>query len=122
VTYYRNGVQYQDLPPKEPAPLRIPSLSVLLINYQPLPHRNYTTEWESPRFDLGKKLAELNKLYNTGIRYKAEIFDVFDTKFRIFQNTCRKIGISVEYQHQAFTFILEGKAYEFYYSRILGLG
>ena len=55
-------------------------------------HRNLYLGTEMPIrypvFDLGKKLAELHKLYDSSMRYKAEMFDVFDTKLMIFNDTC----------------------------------
>ena len=70
-------------------------------------------------FDLSKKLADLAKLYDSSMKYKAEIYDVFDNKFVIFQDCCQKIGIGDAYMHLAFSIMLDGKARDYYYRRIL---
>lgn len=72
--------------------------------------------------DLGKRLGELNKQYTDDMRYKAALFDVFDIKFRIFEDVCYKTGIPEDLWHHAFSTMLAGRAKDFYYQRILRQG
>jgi len=61
----------------------------------------------------------LNKLYDDKIRYKAKTFDVFESKFRIFYDSCYKVGILPAYQYYAFSIIFADRAKDYYYRRIL---
>jgi hypothetical protein len=63
-----------------------------------------------PVFDLSRKLADLAKLYDSSMKYKAELYDVFDSKFIIFRDCCQKVGIGEVYMNKAFSLMLDGKA------------
>jgi hypothetical protein len=53
----------------------------------------------TPAFDLSKKLADLSKMYDSKMKWRADTFDVFDNKFKIFKDLCQKVGIPRAYMN-----------------------
>jgi hypothetical protein len=47
---------------------------------------------------------------------------VLDSKFIIFRDCCQKVGIGAAYMNKAFSLMLDGKAREYYYRRIIADG
>lgn len=74
----------------------------------------------SPAADTSRKLANLTKLVTEEMKFGGEIYDIFNTKLRIFDDCCRKIDLPLAQYHEAFSIMLKGKASTFYYDRIAG--
>jgi ligand-binding SRPBCC domain-containing protein len=70
-------------------------------------------------FDLSKKLSDISKMYEPRLKWKAAFLDVFDDKLKIFADICQKVGLPPENWNKAFSFMLDGKAHDYYYRCIL---
>ncbi|RKF76456.1 hypothetical protein GcM1_227070 [Golovinomyces cichoracearum] len=65
------------------------------------------------------RLGFLEKYYNDKEkRYGGELYDILDTKLRIFNELCRKAGISKEYFHIAFSSMLKRRAQDYFFDSI----
>jgi hypothetical protein len=65
-----------------------------------------------------KLLTDLAKLYTDEKRYGGELYDVLDSKLRIFQDSCRKVGITKAQCADAFSIMLRGRAATYYYDKL----
>ena len=70
--------------------------------------------------NLSRSLTDLTKLYNDDKRFGGELYDIFDSKFKIFCDDCAKIGLPNQYWHRAFSTMLKGRAAMYYYDRMAG--
>jgi len=68
-------------------------------------------------------LTELTKLYSDQEKkYSRELYNILNTKLRIFYDCCQKIGLEPEQYHNVYSIILRGHASTFYYDRLAGKG
>ena len=68
-------------------------------------------------------LTELAKLYSDQEKkFGGELYDVLNSKLRIFYNCCQKVGIESNQYHNAYSIMLKGRASTFYYNRLAGKG
>ncbi len=67
-----------------------------------------------------KMLTDLAKLYTDERRYGGDLYDVLDSKLRIFQDSCRKVGIEEGQYADAFSIMLKSRAATFYYDKLIG--
>ena len=65
-------------------------------------------------------LTDLTKLYNDDKRFGGELYDIFDSKYKIFCDDCTKIGLPDHKWHKAFSTMLKGRAAMYYYDRMVG--
>ncbi|KAI1003158.1 hypothetical protein K3495_g5047 [Podosphaera aphanis] len=56
--------------------------------------------------------------YDDNKKYGGELYDSLDTKLKIFQDYCTKVGIHETQYHHAFSTMLKGRAIDFYYETI----
>ena len=52
------------------------------------------------------------------MKYGGEEYDILDQKLQVFYDCCKKIGISKDYYHAAFSTMLKGRASNFYYDKL----
>ena len=69
-----------------------------------------------------RPLTELTKLYNEDKKFGGELYDVLNSKLRIFYDSCKKAGIREDRYADAFSIMLKGRAAEFYYDKLAGSG
>jgi hypothetical protein len=70
--------------------------------------------------NTSRLLTDLTKLYNDDKRFGGELYDIFDSKYKIFCDDCTKIGLP-EYQWpKALSTMLKGRAAIYYYDRMAG--
>ncbi|HEY2455482.1 MAG TPA: hypothetical protein VGI71_23255 [Scandinavium sp.] len=65
-------------------------------------------------------LTDLTKLYNDDKRFGGELYDIFDSKYKIFCDDCTKIGLPEYEWHKSFSTMLKGRAAMYYYDRMAG--
>ncbi|KAI0992517.1 hypothetical protein K3495_g15668, partial [Podosphaera aphanis] len=66
-----------------------------------------------------REVTNLFKLYyDDNKKYGGELYDSLDTKLKIFQDCCTKVGIHETQYHHAFSTMLKGRAIDFYYETI----
>ena len=59
------------------------------------------------------------KIYNDNEKkFSKEMYDILDTKLRIFYDCYAKIGMANTQYYNAFSIILKGRAVTFYYDRL----
>jgi hypothetical protein len=76
-----------------------------------------------PLGNIAKMLTELTKLYSDQEKkYSGELYDILNTKLRIFYDCCQKIGLEPEQYHNAYSIMLRECASTFYYNRLVGKG
>lgn len=76
-----------------------------------------------PYGSISKMLTELAKLYSDSEKkFGGEIYDILNTKLRIFYDYCQKIGIGADQYASAYSIMLKGRAADFYYDRLVGKG
>ncbi|KAF2185682.1 hypothetical protein K469DRAFT_526945, partial [Zopfia rhizophila CBS 207.26] len=103
-----SGQQFQ-LPPRLPILPRISS--------EPNPEVYETGLYES---HLTREIINVGKFYNNNptIQFGGEPFDFLDTKLPIFYDNCTRCALPVYSWHMAFSFMLKGKARQYYYDNL----
>src|SRR4051794_31349573 len=57
-----------------------------------------------------KALTDLSKLYNSeALKFSGEMYDILDTKLKIFREMCCKANVQPYYYHEAFSTMLKGR-------------
>ena len=70
-----------------------------------------------------KMLTELTKLYSDQEKkFGGELYDILNSKLRIFYDCCQKVGLEPDQYHNAYSVMLKGRASTFYYDRLAGKG
>ena len=88
----------------------------------PLPQPKLQQSLEIDR-SISKQITELTKLYSDPERkFSGELYDILNSKLRIFYDCCRKVGLGPNDYHDAFSIMLKGRASTFYYDRLAGKG
>jgi hypothetical protein len=64
-----------------------------------------------------KKITDLAKLYNDNMRYDGEMY-ILNMKLAIFYDCCRKVGLTSDQYHNAYSVMLKGRASVFYYDKL----
>jgi hypothetical protein len=68
-----------------------------------------------------KEITSLMKIYtNEDKKYGGELYDILDTKLKIFYDYCNKAGLRAYQYHYAYSAMLKGRAESFYYDHIQG--
>ena len=63
------------------------------------------------------------KIYNNDKKkFTEEIYDILNTKLRVFYNYCVKIGLLDIQYYNAFSVMFKGRATTFYYNNLSGKG
>ena len=66
-------------------------------------------------------LTELTKLYSDhDKKFGRELYDILNSKLRIFYDYCQKAGLGPDQYHDAYSIMLKGRAAAFYYDRLAG--
>ncbi|KAH0425958.1 polyprotein [Colletotrichum camelliae] len=73
---------------------------------------------QDPGEVLSRKLGILSKMYTAERKYSGDLYDVFDSKFLIFRDTCQKVGIGPNDYASAFSVMLRGRAEIFYFRNL----
>jgi hypothetical protein len=61
------------------------------------------------------------KIYtNEDKKYGGELYDILDTKLKVFYDYCNKAGLRAHQYHYAYSAMLKGRAESFYYDHIQG--
>jgi hypothetical protein len=61
------------------------------------------------------------KIYNNDEKkFTGEIYNILDTKLRVFYNYCAKVGLLDIQYYNAFSVMLRGRAAIFYYDNLFG--
>ncbi|PVH90772.1 hypothetical protein DM02DRAFT_547142, partial [Periconia macrospinosa] len=77
----------------------------------------------APLRGISKLLTELTKLYSDQEKkYGGELYDILNSKLRIFYDCCQKVGLEPDQYHNAYSVMLKGRASTFYYDRLAGKG
>jgi hypothetical protein len=64
-------------------------------------------------------LTELTKLYSDQEKkFGGELYDILNSKLRIFYDCCQKVGLEPDQYHNAYSVMLKGRASTFYYDRL----
>ena len=73
--------------------------------------------------NTSKMLTEMTKLCtDQNNKFGGELYDVLNTKLRIFYDNCQKLGLPSNQFHYAYSIMLKGRAATFYYERLAGKG
>ena len=68
-------------------------------------------------------LTELTKLYSDQKKkFGGELYNVLNSKLRIFYDCCQKVGIESDQYYNAYSVMLKGRASTFYYDHLAGKG
>jgi len=63
------------------------------------------------------------KIYNNDEKkFTGEMYDILDTKLRVFYDCCAKVGLPDTQYYNAFSVMLKGRAAIFYYNNLSGKG
>jgi hypothetical protein len=63
------------------------------------------------------------KIYNNDKKkFTEEMYDILNTKLRVFYNCCAKVGLPDTQYHNAFLVMLKGRVVTFYYNNLSGKG
>ena len=92
-----------------------PSPSPLVGLRQPLPQSLAPTPQD---LASTKKITDLAKLYNDNMRYDGEMYNILNMKLAIFYDCCRKVGLTSDQYHNAYSVMLKGRASVFYYDKL----
>jgi len=68
-------------------------------------------------------LTELIKLYlDQEKRFSRELYNILNSKLRIFYNCCQKVRLEPNQYHNAYSVMLKGHTSTFYYNHLAGKG
>ena len=93
-------------------------------NQNPIPsiERDNSPLYSTPD-NFHTKLTAISKLYwNDKDKYSGEMYDVLDIKLEIFRDICKKVGITKEQYHDAFSSMLRARPLRFYYDSLSNRG
>ena len=103
--------QYRPLDPL-PVETALPNIQIPETTIQP-----QSQDQQPP--NISKQLADLMKIYNGNEKkFGGEMYDILDTKLRIFRDCCEKVGIPKTQYHHAFSIMLKERATDFYYDKL----
>ncbi|RKF83410.1 integrase and RNaseH domain-containing protein, partial [Golovinomyces cichoracearum] len=82
------------------------------------PDLNYLAQYDNPKDPTtARQLSELIKIYfDESKKFSGDLFDILDTKLRIFFDQCRNVGLPGEHLTSAYSLMLKGKAADYYYA------
>lgn len=85
---------------------------------------NYLSLYGTPQDPTtARQLSELTKIYyDDSKKFGGNLFDILDTKLRIFFDQCRKVGLPKDQLPNAYSTMLKSKAADFYYAYLSGKG
>ncbi|KAH6667382.1 hypothetical protein B0J14DRAFT_642344 [Halenospora varia] len=69
-----------------------------------------------------KRITDLEKVYNEEKKFGGGLYDVLDSKLKIFYDNCARIGLPNTMHNIALPTMLKGRASDFYYDQLSGKG
>jgi len=69
-----------------------------------------------------RKIIDLEKVYNEEKKFGGSLYDVLDSKLKVFYDNCARISLDQGLYNVALPTMLKGRAAEFYYDQLSGKG
>ena len=70
------------------------------------------------RTTTSKALTDLGKLYDNNKKFGGDLYDILDSKIKIFRDLCNKAGVPPHLYHEAYSTMLKDRAEQFYYDHL----
>jgi hypothetical protein len=80
------------------------------------PSHQYQTQHDS----TSKRITDLEKLYNEEKKFGGGLYDILDSKIKIFHDNCTRIGLPKTMYNVALPTMLKGRASDYYYDQLSG--